>query len=120
MLKGLSLQDLAAKIEGNKALKRDYIADTDALTMQVQEDKTPVLELPDQGQFPILPLAHEQIGARLDIPRKYYDRMLTERPDLLGHQHQHLVPLQTREAHDPHSRWRHTRFPVEQIPARGE
>ena len=84
MLKGLTLQQLAAKIEGNRVLKRDFIADTAKLTMQVQSDKVPVLEIPDQGQFPILPLAHEQLGARLDIPRKYYDRMLQKEPYLLA------------------------------------
>lgn len=84
MLKGLSLQQLAAKIEANSQLKRDYIVPTEQTVMQVQADKTVVLELPDQGTFPILPLAHDQIGARIGIPGKYYDRMLAEAPDLLA------------------------------------
>src|ERR1700688_2459639 len=84
MKTGLSLIDLAKKIEANKELKRDYIADTAQTTMQVQEDRTPVLELPDHGQFPILPIAHDQIGARTAIPAKYYDRMLKTAPDLLA------------------------------------
>lgn len=85
MLRGLSLSDLAAKIEGNRALKQDYIADTSKTTMQVQSDKTLVLELPDSaGSFPLLPLAHDQIGARTGIPSKYYDRMKAEAPDLLA------------------------------------
>jgi hypothetical protein len=89
MRTGLSLSELAAKIEGNKALKQDFIADTKATTMQVQNDKTIVLELPQPGSaiantFPVLKLAHDQIGARTGIPAKYYDRMLTEAPDLLA------------------------------------
>lgn len=89
MKTGLSLQELAAKIEGNKALKRDYIADTAATTMQVQTDGTTVLELPRNSTaiadtFPILPIAHDQIGARTGIPAKYYDRMKAEAPDLLA------------------------------------
>ena len=95
MLKGLTLSQLAAKIEGNRDLKRDYIADTSAITMQVQTDGVPVLEF-SHGQvpsgpldnglttFPLLPLAHDQIGNRTAIPSKYYDRMLTEAPDLLA------------------------------------
>jgi hypothetical protein len=89
MKTGLTLSQLAAKIEGNKVLKQDFIADTAAATMQVQDDKTIVLELPRPhsaipNTFPILPLAHDQIGARLNIPGKYYDRMRAEAPDLLA------------------------------------
>jgi hypothetical protein len=84
MLKGINLQELAAKIEGNRNLKRDYVADTSAVAMEVQEDKTTVLNVPSHGTFPILPLAHDQIGARTQIPAKYYDRMRAEAPDLLA------------------------------------
>ena len=85
MKTGLTLSQLAAKIEGNQALKQDFIAPTATTTMQIQSDKVPVLELPgDQGTFPLLPLAHDQIAARLNIPRQYYDRMKTETPDLLA------------------------------------
>lgn len=83
MLKGLTLTQLAQKIEANKELKRDFIAPTEAIHMKVQEDKTPVLFVPRAGDFPILPLAHNQIGARTGIPSKYYDRMLSEAPELL-------------------------------------
>lgn len=85
MKTGLSLSQLAAKIEGNKELKQDYIAATAMTTMQVQADKTVVLELPEvAGSFPLLPVAHEQVAARLQIPRQYYDRMRDEAPDLLA------------------------------------
>jgi hypothetical protein len=85
MKSGLTLMQLAAKIEGNRALKRDFIVDTSKLTMQVQEDKTTVLELPEShGTFPLLPLAHDQVGWKTGIPAKYYDRMKVEAPDLLA------------------------------------
>lgn len=89
MMKGLSLSQLAAKIEGNKSLKRDLIADTGSLAMVVlpaldESTSRPVLEIPNEGRFPILPLAHDQIGARVGIPSKYYDRMLNEAPELLA------------------------------------
>jgi len=69
MLKGLSLVDLATKIEANRELKRDFIAPSDQITMQVArgggESPRPVLELPkDHGTFPILGLAHDQIYDR--------------------------------------------------------
>lgn len=84
MRTGLSLTELAKRIEANHALKHDFIADTSALTMQVQTDKTVVLETPDAQTFPVRPIAHDQIGSRLEIPAKYYDRMLSEAPDLLA------------------------------------
>lgn len=86
MKTGLSLQQLAAKIESNQELKRDYIADTARLTMQIQNDGVPVLEVQDKErlEFPLLPLAHDQVAARLNIPSKYYDRMRTDAPDLLA------------------------------------
>lgn len=84
MQTGLSIQELAAKIAANETLKRDYIADTSALTMQVHEDNKTVLEVADQGSFPIQKYAHDQIAERLKIPQKYYDRMQVEAPDLLA------------------------------------
>lgn len=95
MMKGLTLTQLAAKIEANKALKQDYIVDTAAMTMQVQDDKTVVLEIPAKEpsphpldlpitSLPMLPLAHNQLGSRLKIPAAYYDRMLVQAPDLLA------------------------------------
>lgn len=83
MLKGLSLTELAQKIEGQRAMKKDFIADTSSLTMQVQDGKT-MLEMPNVGAFPIMETAHDQIGARLNIPSKYYDRMRDNAPDLLA------------------------------------
>jgi hypothetical protein len=84
MMKGLTLSQLAAKIEGNRALKRDFIASTEHLAMKVMEDNVPVLIIPQQSEFPLLPLAHDQIGAKVGIPSKYYDRMLHEEPALLA------------------------------------
>lgn len=92
MKTGISLTELAQKIEGLRELKRDYIADTAATTMQVirgiEDDGKPsanlAIEVPDTGTFPVMETAHDQIGARLNIPAKYYDRMRTAAPDLLA------------------------------------
>lgn len=91
MMKGISLRDMAAKIEAQRELKRDFMVDTSVTTMQVQKADVPaskpvaVLELPDDsGTFPLLPLAHDQIGGHTNIPSKYYDRMLKDAPDLLA------------------------------------
>lgn len=84
MQRGLSLTDLARKIEANKELKRDYVADTSAMQMVIQDDNRPVLEIPSHGTFPIMSHAHNQIGARTKIPAAYYDRMVTDAPQLLA------------------------------------
>lgn len=83
MLKGLSLTELAQRIEGLKSDKKDFIADTSKVEMSVAGN-VPALVVADQGTFPIQPLAHSQIGARLNIPAKYYDRMREESPELLA------------------------------------
>lgn len=41
------------------------------------------LNVQEQGQFDVGPVAHGQISQWTSIPKKYYDRMLTEAPDLL-------------------------------------
>ena len=83
-MKGISLQELAAKIEANRDLKHDYLAQTATLNLDVQEDGMVRLNAPDHVPMPILGTAHNQIGARLEIPPKYYNRMLKEQPKLLA------------------------------------
>lgn len=85
MRRGLSLQELAAKIEGNRDLKHDMVASTSAFHVSADTDGTIAVRMNDQSaSYPILRTAHDQIGARLQIPGKYYDRMLTEAPELLS------------------------------------
>ena len=88
MLKGISLVELAQKIEGNKSLKRDFIADASTLRAEytppvANENGSVSLVVPEHGSFPLRPIAHDQIGARLNIPARYYDKMLGEAPGLL-------------------------------------
>ena len=84
MLKGLNLNELAAKITANRELKRDYIAAANKLEMGVDSDGTTKLLVPEQGTFPVLPVAHRQLGTYTQIPAPYYDRMKTDAPDLLA------------------------------------
>ena len=85
MQRGLSLVELAQKIESNKGSKKDFVADTSQVAIvphrEVRNDKiidVPYIEVSNHGQFPILPHAHDQIGARVNIPSKYYDRMMAD------------------------------------------
>lgn len=89
MKTGLNLVELAQKIEANRALKHDMIVDTSKIEMEIDSDKTPLIMIPrheqyNDARYPIRPLAHDQIGGRLNIPGKYYDRMLSTAPELLA------------------------------------
>lgn len=86
MLKGLSLIDLATKIEANKQAKKDFVADTRQMRLEAANDSDSkvVLRLDDHGEFPLQPLAHNQIAGRTNIPVKYYDRMYASAPALLA------------------------------------
>lgn len=96
MKQGKTLQDLALEIERQHNAKKDYVASTsgpievlyDARDGEANDEANPnfgkpILRLKDVGDFGINPIAHEQIGEHAGIPKKYYDRMLREKPDLL-------------------------------------
>lgn len=106
MKQGRTLSELAAELERQQETKQDVIADTRKLRMitgpwghQRSEDLEPEevddrergrihravdLLIEEIGRHPITKHAHRQIGERVKIPAKYYDRMLTHAPDLLA------------------------------------
>lgn len=81
MKAGRSLQDLAKAIETQNAVKRDFIAPARALEMALVED-VPMIAIKGDA-YPIRPLAHQQLGEHLGIPKPYYDRLLVDDPLLL-------------------------------------
>ncbi len=101
MKQGRTLQDLAIELDRQNESKRDFIGDTRKFeVVPVNAKKTgeenghPVfkhtgvqLSIPTNGDstlFPIERNAHAQISARLSIPKRYYDDMLKEAPELLA------------------------------------
>ena len=75
-----SLEEMARELERQNAAKADYLVDTREMTMLNGSE----LHLPgDIGEQGVLNLAHSQIGARLQIPKRYYDRLREEHPALL-------------------------------------
>lgn len=87
-MKGLALKDLAAEVQRQAETKRDFIAPASRIKF-VEERHRDVpgdTLLAMQGQekdLAIGPLFHNQIGEHLNIPRKYYQRMLESAPVLL-------------------------------------
>ncbi len=82
MKTGKTLMQLAAEIERQAQAKRDFVVDTSALQMVAAEGGALALEFGDQA-LDIGALAHDQISANIGIPKKYYDRMISEAPGLL-------------------------------------
>lgn len=84
MKTGLSLTQMAQKIEALAALKHDLIIPTDRTQVILDGDRVPTIVAPDgAGSYPILPTAHRQIGTYTKIPADYYDRMKASQPELL-------------------------------------
>lgn len=96
MQTGISIQELAREIDRIENAKKDFVAPTTKLWAEVDPDKgdrrvgsggasaAPIrISVDGNGSYDIGPVAHEQIGDRLGIPRKYYNRMLLDAPDLL-------------------------------------
>ncbi len=81
MRQGRDIYELAGELERQQKSKKDYIADTRALEMS--DDGSWLAGL-NGHSCDISRLAHEQIGQRLGIPKKYYDKMMEKSPGLLA------------------------------------
>ena len=89
MKAGLSIQEMAAEIERQAAAKADYLVNSQKLEMEYLGG-TPMLRVVEDGVDQMEPLAiqetaHRQLGAHLNIPWKYYERMLQDDPGLLSY-----------------------------------
>jgi len=91
MKTGKTLQELAIEIERQNKVKRDFVASTADMEMTVtqfvdkdEEHAVPLLGLDEMTPFTMNSIAHDQIGTKLGIPSKYYDKMLEEDPRLLA------------------------------------
>lgn len=92
MKKGRSLQELAKEIERQRESKKDFLADTNMIAI------TPEGNLGFKGnenvfeaEYGITEHAHRQISDRLSIPKKYYDRMRNEAPELYANNVNHWL-----------------------------
>jgi hypothetical protein len=83
MIAGATLNSLAERILSEKPQKHDYVAHTSKLLMN---DRGAIeFEFADaKREYMPTQLAVRQIGARLQIPAAYVDRMAQEAPELLA------------------------------------
>ena len=115
MKQGITLQELAAKIEHEKSLKHDFVVPTARLSVFASNDgdenqrKNIRLAMPrtgvdvvdkytyrtqdddPRGGLAIRPIMHGQFSDKLGIPKKYADRMLAEAPELLAENFNHWL-----------------------------
>lgn len=88
----LTLDELGAELMAQQATKVDYVADTRRVGFYDREDGDfgVSIDMPDGLlDFGVNDIAHEQIGTRVGIPRKYYDRMRADAPQLLTRNVEH-------------------------------
>jgi hypothetical protein len=79
MKTGRSLTELAKELERQNDAKRDYVANTSALVLV----DASTLRVADKGSFSVSDHTHGQVAQHLDIPKKYYDKMRVQAPELL-------------------------------------
>lgn len=82
-----TLTELATEITRRQAAKQDFIADTRKISMT--EDAKFAME--DFGTVEANGIAHNQVATRIEVPTKYYDRMLAEAPALLANNVNHWL-----------------------------
>ncbi len=90
MKQGRTIADFAAELQRQSAVKKDYLASSDAIQMTVQDENIKLSLDGMQSTFNIMELAHLQISEYTGIPYKYYTRMLSN-PDLLVHNVNHWL-----------------------------
>lgn len=91
----LTINALAAKLTADQATKLDYVANTQRVGFYHNggEDFGVSIDMPGDEivTLAVEKNAHEQIGGRIGIPRKYYERMGKDAPDLLVQNVQHWL-----------------------------
>lgn len=87
MKAGRTLEELASEIQRQTASKRDFVATSSAMRLSTRALNRVEFTLSapkGDTSFLIGTTAHEQIATRLEIPHRYYDRMLASAPSLLA------------------------------------
>jgi hypothetical protein len=82
MKAGRSLTQLAAELQRQLKTKKDYVVDSKAIGMTIEQRSWPVI-VGANHKLGLTNLAHGQLANRLGIPKVYYDKMREEEPGLL-------------------------------------
>ncbi|RSN76255.1 DUF932 domain-containing protein [Candidatus Methanodesulfokora washburnensis] len=71
----MNLVDLVRELERQKRNRLDLIVESTTLKAVPDEGDGIRLEIPEYGEFPLTEWAHGQLADKLEIPRRYYERM---------------------------------------------
>ena len=82
MKEGRSLTELAIELDRQNRAKKDLLVRTEAIEFVNDQEEGVTMEA-DGTPYKLNHIAHNQMAQFLRIPSAYYDRMLTEYPDLL-------------------------------------
>lgn len=85
MNRGKTLSELAAELDRRSNVMADYVAPTTALTVGVAgegEAQKPFIDISGESIVGINEIAHRQVATHIDVPHRYYQRMLHEAPDM--------------------------------------
>lgn len=81
MKSGLTLEQLAAELARQQETKKDYLAPQSKM-VAIVEGNDVAIDGVNGAPLAITPYAHGQLSDHLGIPKKYYDRMRAEDPQL--------------------------------------
>lgn len=86
MKKGKSLQELAVELDRQNKTKRDFVAETSAISVSTKSphSNNAAIDVSVGSEtFGATEHFHGQLSGYTDVPKKYYDRMLKQAPQLL-------------------------------------
>lgn len=83
MKAGKDLRALVEEIERRRESKKDFVVERRGLKLAPEVDGVH-LHVGQAADLTLNKVAHSQLASVLDIPKGYYDRCLTENPDLLA------------------------------------
>ena len=93
------IRELAAAIQDEANNKKDYVTPSQRLNIKANGDLKVEMksEAGDNLEFPLTPIASRQIGEKIGIPAKYFDRMMKDAPDLLATNANHWLEKEPKD-----------------------
>ena len=103
MKQGRTLQSLGEELKRQRSARKDFVADTRNLGL-VSNGRESVLSVfleNKKHDYPLNPLAHQQIATRLGIPYRYYQKMQEKDPSEYygGREHSNMLLGATLKQH---------------------
>jgi len=78
----MTFAELEEELTRQLETKKDFIV-ADANVSAFSDGEDIILEIGKFGEFPMTKICHQHTSQNLNIPKKYYDRMMVEEPELL-------------------------------------